>query len=145
MSGTYATRALIWKEYRLHRGLWLAVITFALLVCVLIGILEAFNRQPDTGLYISYYFFAALSMPAVFALGAGSILFAVEHDNETAEFHRALPVSVRRVFGLKLFSVVLGVLSLWPFVWLLAFAFARPDSVGRRPLLRFQSRTRCQF
>ena len=79
---------LVWKEYRFQRGFWISMVVIALLVhlCVL----AAAGKDVDKA---RTFLEIAWALSAAYALGCGATLFATEHEAETYDFQRALPVS----------------------------------------------------
>ena len=86
---------LVWKEYRLQRALWLAMmlLTVLLLLIVHATLPISGNYSKETTLYL-----IALALPGLYAAGCGAILFAGEHEAGTYEFQRTLPVHALSVF-----------------------------------------------
>ena len=104
---------LVWKEYRSQRAFWISMVVIALLVhlCVLAGAREDDARTRA-------FFEIALALSALYALGCGATLFATEHEAETYDFQRALPVSARRIFFAKTALAVVGTLLMVGVQWL---------------------------
>ncbi|HVC99154.1 MAG TPA: hypothetical protein VND64_36155 [Pirellulales bacterium] len=100
-------RRLVWKEYRVMRGFWLALAAFAGM-CFL-GV-WCFAERTE-GLILGMWSVAAL-VPALYALGCGATLFAVEREEETYEFLRTLPCTSAQVFIGKLALALASTLAL---------------------------------
>jgi hypothetical protein len=117
---------LVWKEYRVQRNLWLAVLVLTPVVqlCVVMAQQLSQGSFPDEG-----YFAIVFGAAAVFMVGCGATLFATEHEMGTFAFQRALPVTAWRVFaaktGLAVGGGVLLVAALTGLTWLL-FVPGRP-------------------
>ena len=80
---------LIWKEYRLQRAFFAAIVVLAIVVQV-VGILgAAFRGVP---LPVDWVYVIAAGSVALYALGCGATLFATEHESGTFEFQRYLPI-----------------------------------------------------
>ncbi|HVA45667.1 MAG TPA: hypothetical protein VNH11_04705 [Pirellulales bacterium] len=98
---------LMWKEYRVLRGFWLALALFGLGCDGLIFLLAADPRERLPGL-----FGLAGILPPCFALGAGATLFALEREESTHEFLRYLPLTSMRLFAGKVFVALAATLLL---------------------------------
>ncbi len=112
-------RRLMWKEYRLQRSFWIAMVLMALMVMVLIW---GLNNNPDDR--AQWLFSIAVGVPAFYALGCAATMFAGEHDADTFEFQRSLPVGGMRVFWGKLAFMVISLAAMLAVLWLMALAFA---------------------
>ena len=115
---------VVWKEYRTQRAFWIAmaVLTAFLQLIVVISVIKPTDR---TDLLFHY----GLGFPALFALGCGATLFATEHETETYEFQRSLPVSGWRLFLGKVACAVMATSTMIAAFWCLALAF----SGGQQP------------
>jgi hypothetical protein len=112
---------LVWKEYRLQRAFWLAMIVLALLFEWFV---LWFMRDKDVAFRTMWLFDVALALSALYALGCGATLFATEHEAGTYDFQRALPVSVGRLLFAKLAFAVASTLAMIGLLWLLAAVLA---------------------
>lgn len=84
---------LVWKEYRLQRAFWLAMLVF---VPLLLGIsMLAGNTGAD------WIFSLSLALASLYALGCGATLFAAEREAGTFDFQRSAPVSSWLFFAAK--------------------------------------------
>jgi ABC-type transport system involved in multi-copper enzyme maturation permease subunit len=106
---------LVWKEYRLQRVLWIAMV---LLTSLLLWLVLGFPFSPQQRTLA--LFWIAVALPAFYALGCGATLFAGEREAETYEFQRSLPVGARPVFAAKITLALAGMASLLGLMWLLA-------------------------
>jgi len=88
---------LVWKEYRVQRKLWLAVLVLTPVVQLCLLLLSPFTGVPAGGLFVG----SSLAATAVYMLGCGATLFATERELETFDFQRSLPVDAWRVFTAK--------------------------------------------
>ena len=109
---------MAWKDYRVLRGLWIAVAMFAVAIQLLIAMV--FRNSLD----MSFTVFAiAIGAPAFYALGCGAALFAAEHEENTFEFLRILPTTSHEVSAGKLafavVSTILLLLTLWLAAWVI--------------------------
>jgi len=113
-------RRLIWKEYRLQRAFWIAMVVLAVMVMLFIWAVAP-------NLYDRIYplFCIAFGAPVFYALGCASTTFAGEHDVGTYEFQRSLPVTALRLFWGKISVLFLSMLAM--FVPLLFLAFSLSD------------------
>ncbi|MEN6451553.1 MAG: hypothetical protein ABFC96_13760 [Thermoguttaceae bacterium] len=114
---------LVWKEYRLQRGLWIAMAVLTAAIAGLAFKLAAFGHDANAMDQAAKIFVASLALPAFYLLGSGAMLFASERESRTYEFQRGLPVSARRLFCAKIvFSLgsaaLMFALLLLPAMWL---------------------------
>lgn len=101
MTGRFFSYQIFWKEYRQMRGFWLGVfgLTLMLQVILCFTIPASDSSPPLYGL--------AISFPILYALGCGATAFALEHENGTYDFLRALPTRSLQTFVSKIaFTVV---------------------------------------
>ncbi len=112
---------LVWKEYRVQRSFWVAMVFMALVGQLLILWLP---HQTETWRTV-WLFRVGLALGAFYALGCGATLFAAEHEAATFPFQRALPVSAARVFGSKLAFAGVSTGAMLAAVWLLSVLLAR--------------------
>src|SRR3972149_4321806 len=75
-----------WKEYRTLRALWLAVAVLGVVVQLISRALAAPAADVP-----SIMLGMALGATILYAIGASSILFSVEHEEETHQFLSGLP------------------------------------------------------
>ena len=98
---------LMWKEYRVLRGFWLALAIFGL-ACD--GLVFLFVANPEDRL--AGFFSLAGVLPACFALGAGATLFALEREESTRDLLQYLPLTSWRIFASKISVALSGTLLL---------------------------------
>ncbi len=106
---------LFWKEYRLQRALWIAML--ALTTMVMLAFFASFSER-DRPVFL---FWTAAGLPAMYFLGCGASLFAGEREAGTYEYQRALPVGAWRVFMAKIAYAVASAAMLFGLMSLLAF------------------------
>jgi ABC-type transport system involved in multi-copper enzyme maturation permease subunit len=115
-----ATRTIFWrvfwKEYRLQRPLWIAM---AVLTTLLMLMIVGFSFDPRTE-RTQFLFLVAVTFPALYAMGCGAVSFSGEHEAETYEFQRMLPVRVKWVFFGKIALAISSTIALFILMWLLA-------------------------
>src|SRR5688572_21911630 len=100
MSPAISFWRLTWKEYRTQRSLWLSVLILTALIQICIAVVATLSDPaPITG--AGYAAIAFISV-AVYMLGCGATLFALEHETGSYDFQRLLPVSVWQMYGAKL-------------------------------------------
>lgn len=120
---------LAWKEYRSQRSLWLSVLVLTAIVEVIISlVLSLTNNRPIPS---SGHLVVAFVAVAVYLLGCGATLFALEHEGGTFEFQRLLPVSTWHVYWAKIGVGFLSGLGLLAALVLFEHAFF----VGWQPVL----------
>lgn len=100
-------RRFLWKEYRMLRGLWLAVLVLGLLVDWL---LSALLSQPAD--FPTVRFCVALAAATLYAAGAAAVLFSVEHEEQTYDFLRGLPTTWQPMFAGKLVIATISAVAL---------------------------------
>lgn len=124
---------LVWKEYRMQRAFWLAMVGLTLLVQVLFVSLSEANRGSDELVGPTFAF--ALLFSALYALGCGATLFATERETGTYEFQRTVPVSWLRLFAAKGTWAGMSTVSILAVLLLLAACVSRwelPDAASAR-------------
>lgn len=118
---------ILWKEYRTQRAFWIAMLILAALAQVAVLVFADPGNER-----LQWLYGIALAMPAFYALGCGAILFAAEHELETYEFQKILPVTAGRLFFSKLVLPVLAVPAMIGVLWLMAALLARGHSLAGR-------------
>jgi len=108
---------LVWKEYRVQRKLWLAVLVLAPVIQLCLLLLSPFSGAPAGGLFVGI----ALAATAVYMLGCGATLFATERELETFDFQRSLPVDAWRVFTAKTGWALASGCALAAVLWIATF------------------------
>ncbi len=114
MSGSVLNR-LVWKEYRLLRGFW-----WAMLIAALLGQLYALWLFSSTPNYAQSIFLIGISLTACYALGCGATAFAGEREAGTYALQRVLPVTPPAVLLGKLLFATISTLALGVLLWLVA-------------------------
>jgi len=97
----------VWKEYRMLRGLWLAVAVIGFVV----QLAEKKLLPPSSNLALTL-FFTALAAAVLYAAGAAATTFSVEHEEQTYDFLAHLPAAWSPVFAGKLLVAAISSLSL---------------------------------
>ena len=100
-------RRFVWKEYRTLRGLWFGVLLLAIFVDYLTGVF-----LPGGTNFALFRFDVALAATALYAAGAASILFSIEHEDQTFAFLRGLPTTPAPAFAGKVLGAALSSLAL---------------------------------
>ena len=87
MTGRIFSYHIFWKEYRQMRSFWLSLLLVAVMLQLIIFAMTEHGHPQDsmTGM--------AVCFAALYALGCGATMFAMEHDNGTYDFLRALPTN----------------------------------------------------
>jgi len=118
---------LLWKEYRLQRAFWIAMVVLAVLLHLieLVPVRHA-NVTPEAMVTqrTTWVFDISLALAALYALGCGATLFATEHEADTYEFQRSLPVSASRLFFSKAAFAVVSTAAMIGLLWGLAAMMA---------------------
>lgn len=100
-------RRFVWKEYRVLRGLWLAVAVLGVLVQAALNVL--LPPQSDHALTL---FIVAWGAAVLYAAGAAAATFSVEHEEETYGFLSGLPTTWWPMFVGKLTVAALSAFAL---------------------------------
>ena len=103
---TTILRRLAWKEFRILRGFWVAVMVLCC-VCLMIMAWRMSTTDEPANL-----FFVAMGITACYALGCGAIAFAGEREARTDDFQRVLPVTARELLLGKLVHALTSTLML---------------------------------
>ena len=93
---------IFWKEYRQMRGFWLSILvmTAVLQLIVLASTLDSPARGDAP-------YSLAVCFAALYALGCGATMFALEHENGTYDFLRALPTrALPTLLGKIAFTII---------------------------------------
>jgi len=106
-------RRFVWKEWRIHRGLWfsclgMGVATLLLVVMLLPAQLNGFVFASP---WVQFF-------PCMYALGCGALLFAGEREERTVDWLHRLPVNPRALLSAKFSFAVASTIAVQ---WLLAF------------------------
>jgi hypothetical protein len=107
-------RRLLWKEYRLQRSFWIAMAVLGLMVMLLVW---AFCDRLDERVFGLFY--TLLVVPVFYLLGCASTTFAGEHDADTYQFQRSLPVTAMQVFWSKIAFAILSTFAMAVLLWVL--------------------------
>ncbi len=98
---------LLWKEYRLQRPLW---ISMAALTVAIMAILDCAVLN---GRDLRMILWAAATLPALYCLGCGAMLFAGERESDVYEFLRSLPLGAGRLLAAKFAASFTGIVALF--------------------------------
>ncbi|MCC7475579.1 MAG: hypothetical protein IT425_09300 [Pirellulales bacterium] len=123
-------KRFLWKEYRMLRGLWLAVLVLGLLIDWLLGVLlEPPVDFPTARLWV------ALAVVTLYAAGAAAVLFSVEHEEQTYDFLRGLPTTWGTLFSGKLLVATMSAVVLAAVLALIGMipgGFRPPSAINMR-------------
>jgi hypothetical protein len=97
----------LWKEYRMFRGFWLAVLLLGVAFQLQLNWLVRPGVDAAGGLLVS-----ALATTALYAVGVASTIFAVEHEEGTYSLLSGLPLTWRPLFLGKAFFAAASALAL---------------------------------
>ncbi|HEY2250563.1 MAG TPA: hypothetical protein VGH74_05865, partial [Planctomycetaceae bacterium] len=100
---------MIWKEYRVQRGLWLVIAGFAVVLMLLFLSLLHVN-DPER---IAAPWVIAVALPAVYALACAAVMFATESEDGTTEMLRIMAARTSRVFLGKVGFCLVSTASMW--------------------------------
>src|SRR5262245_50262669 len=97
---------MVWKEYRMLRSFWIAIIPLTMAMQLLVWLTS------DTS-YASVFQFSIFSiMVVLYTVGAAAMIFAVEREEGTVSFLQGLPVDGGQVFRAKVLLALASVLLL---------------------------------
>ncbi|HVU88826.1 MAG TPA: hypothetical protein VHD36_16000, partial [Pirellulales bacterium] len=106
MMTTDVFRRVLWKEYRVLRAFWIAVVAIVVAVQAIAWLFLATGEAYQTfDIVVSVFI-------ALYALAAGAILFAVEREEGTDTFLTTLPVGSGRLFVPKVALAIASTLAL---------------------------------
>lgn len=114
---------LVWKEYRTHRPLWLALLIGTPLmqigILVMIWINDGFPLQGGISEGIANALMATgFIASVVYLLGCCATMFSVEHETGVFDFQRVLPATQPRVFWAKVAFAFVSSLALTAVLWI---------------------------
>lgn len=89
MTGRCFSRHLFWKECRQMQGLWLGVLGLIVVLQLVVTLVMVTTGEAKH--LAEALLGVAVMLPVLYALGCGAALFAMEHENGTYDFLRALP------------------------------------------------------
>ena len=93
---------LVWKEYRVHRPLWLVLLVATpLLQCVVLAINwveQDFRPLLMTDGLSNGLMAIGFISSVIYLLGCSGKMFSVEHETGKFDFQRVLPANQLRVF-----------------------------------------------
>ncbi|HUT90508.1 MAG TPA: ABC transporter permease [Thermoguttaceae bacterium] len=118
---------LLWKEYRLQRAFWISMVVLAVFLhLIVLASVRTANLTPEAmaAARTTWVFEISLALAALYALGCGATLFATEHEADTYQFQRSLPVSARRLFFSKGTFAVTSTMAIIGLLWGLAAMMA---------------------
>ena len=101
LRGNPMLRRFLWKEFRMIRGLWLAVALIGLILQVFAWLLMSQTSGSSTADMQTAMFVVALGCGVLYTVGAAATSFSVEHEEETYDFLLQLPVDWRALFAGK--------------------------------------------
>jgi hypothetical protein len=114
-----AFRRFVWKEIRMLRQLWLAVLVLGAIIQCTLGALS-----PPSADDAALLFSAALAATTLYAVGAAAMVFSVEHEDETYDFLTCLPATWWPIFAGKVSVLLASAIALGESLivvgWLLA-------------------------
>jgi hypothetical protein len=120
-------RRFVWKEYRMLRGLWLAVAVMGVLAQIAMQILMPPQPAVD---HATMLFSAALTAAIVYAVGAAATAFSVEHEEETYSYLLGLPATWWPAFAGKLLVSTVSAAALAGILSITGWIFCGFDTPG---------------
>lgn len=108
---------LMWKEYRIQRSLWLAMLTFGIVPQLLIRLLAS-----DPDLRVTGVWMTVVTIPIMFIIGSTAILFAGEREDRTCDWLLNLSVRPRWTLFSKWSFVAIAAIALIVVLSISAFA-----------------------
>ena len=131
---------LVWKEYRVQRPLWLALLiaspVLQLAWLVLMWIVDGPRAEFISPDLARGFFAIGFVTSAIYLLGCCATMFSVEHETGSFDFQRVLPSNQPRVFWAKVGFAAVSFLVLTAALWLLTqvlfvrFAAIEPSWFG---------------
>jgi hypothetical protein len=118
---------LMWKEYRLQRAFWIAMTVLALIL--MFSVWEFIDQPRDRA---QQCILIAFGIPVLYGLGCASTTFAGEHDAETYEFQRSLPITAMNVFWSKITQAVSSTAAMCVFLFMLSVAISGGGGLDAR-------------
>ncbi|MCX7420986.1 MAG: hypothetical protein NT013_15800 [Planctomycetia bacterium] len=131
---------LVWKEYRVQRPLWLALLiaspVLQLAWLVLMWIVDGPRAEFISPDLARGFFAIGFVTSAIYLLGCCATMFSVEHETGSFDFQRVLPSNQPRLFFAKVGFAAVSFLVLTAALWLLTqilfvrFAAIEPSWFG---------------
>ncbi|HEY2839649.1 MAG TPA: hypothetical protein VGJ26_10890, partial [Pirellulales bacterium] len=136
-------RRMMWKEYRMLRGLWIMLAALACAAQVIWAMTLSF--MPGTVNYAAIWLYGIpLVVVALFSLGASVILFSQEREEGTDAFLRSLPIVPGRLFLPKVVTAIgaltLLALALTVSTLVVAACFRSTQTINGRDILNLMAR-----
>jgi hypothetical protein len=122
---------LMWKEYRVVRLFWIAVVVLAVLLELLIVALSQNVPQANAAIWAM-----AFGAPVLFAFGCAGTSFAVEKEEGTIDFLRAAPVTGQQLIVSKLTIAALATVGMYMALWALGLFVLRDRVYDSASMLR---------
>lgn len=129
---------LVWKEYRIHRPLWLAMLIGTPLLQGLF-LLMIWMTKSARGVWLTpdgilMAFGVGFATSFIYLLGSGATTFSAEHEAATFDWQRVMPIQLARVFlaktGFVLVSGIVLTFLVWSFTRAIFGAEAHSKAVG---------------
>ena len=117
-------RRFAWKEFRMLREMWLAVLVTGAMVQWLV---KTFTPVSDQAMTL---FVLALGATVLYAIGAASTIFSVEHEERTYDFLIGLPATWWPLFAGKLVIVLASAVVLAACLTISGWMFCGFDTPG---------------
>ncbi len=131
---------LVWKEYRVQRPLWLALLIASPVLqvawLVLMWIVDGRHTVLNSPDLARAFFAIGFVTSAIYLLGCCATMFSVEHETGSFDFQRVLPSNQPRVFWAKVGFAAVSFLALTTLLWLMTqvlfvrFAAIEPSWFG---------------
>ena len=117
-------RRFVWKEFRMLREMWLAVLVTGAMVQWLV---KTFTPVSDQAMTL---FVLTLGATVLYAIGAASTIFSVEHEERTYDFLIGLPATWWPLFAGKLVVVLASAVVLAACLSISGWMFCGFDTPG---------------
>lgn len=126
---------LVWKEYRVHRPLWLVLLVgtpvMQLFFLATFWLFSAGQREWVTPEGILTVFGVGFAASFIYLLGCGATAFSIEHESGNFECQRVLPIRMPRVLLAKAGFALVSGMALTLLVWVFTRGIFGPEAQAR--------------
>jgi hypothetical protein len=126
---------LIWKEYRVHRPLWLVLLVGTPLMQIFFlatfWLFKSGQGHFLTSDEIAIVFGVSFAASFIYVLGCGATTFSIEHESGNFDCQRVLPIRMPRVLLAKAGFALVSGMALTLLVWVLTRGIFGPEAHAR--------------